>query len=1608
MNAQFSQRLAVAGVDRFGLGAGVSLGLSFVDVERGSVVLPSGEHLMDASAESGFKGYKLKDVRFSVRQGAGPVEHAYVLESLKDGSRQFFDTGGDLVATQDRNGHVARLVWKIVNGKHRLESIAGGWGSKLTVKYVGSTVTFISPKRWGQAKAPETAVTLKQGRITSVKDPEDKVTRVEWKPEGRGQVFVPGEVVSPTGAKTLFSYSEAEPRSGSVVSVSEFEVRGADDRQLIAPVKVSLDPDGANGGRNFTGCPQYCEDGTDRLENSGDGSFSYRVRFTQDNGQEVERSYNTLHLQKSEVARVKQGSQTKEVSRTEYSYPGEKPDGAPPKAKDAPGNYQIPSTVKIVTSDPGDASRRKEVSVSSQADDLGRAVKQVRGGVETTTEYGPYSIPVRTETKDTATGTRQVVENTLTGDGKAVARTVTKAAKDGAGPLETVSTSAFEYHGGELAGEIAKTTVTGDPGAKGGDPGAAVSSVESSVEKDAEGVGRRTDTATGPDGVKNVSVSDLASGVVLSQRTGDLAETTSTYDVMDRPTVTTAGDGTVTETSYETLAGGDGQPGGSSVTSRRGSDGFAARSSSDELGRETKTEGNYRPSANGGRGGMLPVGQWRQVSAAEYNTHGQQTKALDAAGRATTTEYDAWGQPAKTTGPDGTQALVTRDDVAGTTTNRTVPADSDEPTVTSTQTVDDQGNPVKTETAYGDGTPGTTTQTAFDAFGKATRVQEDTSSFTVDHDYTAGGLPETDTLTPKRNTTISETATDPGTPATAQYTADAFGNKTQKTLSKGDRTADGWKTTFDSSGRSTQVTAPGDGGTSTTSYGRVNGLVESVTLPDGSVAHQRVDAAGREVEAWTSPKDDPGTRREHVRASYDPVTGQKNAVWSAGDEAGSKITFTYHPDSTVKERVDPGGKRTSYTYNDEGKPATVTDHTGAVTAYTYDAKTGRMVQAVQSRDGKELARVSYAHNAAGQVEKIDRGNGAVSTYTFNDAGLPTGEKHTGRGGTLITEHAYTYTPQRQLATDLATVREKDGSEKRTATAHTYDTEKRLTRTHVTEGNTPGQGTLVSQSDYAYDLVSNLSEAKVTTRAVDGTEKTSTTGYKHDSASRTTHITTDGEKKAQTYDSAGRLTQAADGTTHTYDTSGQLTRTRTPDGTTVTHTYNPAGERTGQTTRTPDGTENTLTYRPGTETGQDGTTASYLTGLSRESRTLTPADGQNPQTGYYLTNRRGDKTHTLDANSEPTSHTTYTDYGIPTGAQQPAARTGAITENPYGYAGEYTTPTGHQPLGVRWYDAESGAFTAPDTHTAGMFNPYTYATGDPVNYTDPTGQSPEGSGNWFTDNVLGWKGLPYLDAGIATAALIGAIAFTAGTGGAGLIPLGLAALGFVATIPSAADEIHQQFNDGEGFMSDEQRFGFNIAGIVGAGLDVGVGAYTAYKGYKTYKAYKAALATETLDIDNPYVLLKRKSLRINISSAEVDHVKKVEASYPLPAESISWDSMALEDGTVSGGLDLVLKNGARNVVYDAKNPLHTGVHASLKKLVELDDRAHTYRQSSYFNADSPGGFKEAKLTWEKIGRSYVRNLNGSDAAYQLTNYTDSSGRVMFTDYWFSPPSLRAGR
>ncbi|MFI6210070.1 RHS repeat-associated core domain-containing protein, partial [Streptomyces sp. NPDC051041] len=101
-----------------------------------------------------------------------------------------------------------------------------------------------------------------------------------------------------------------------------------------------------------------------------------------------------------------------------------------------------------------------------------------------------------------------------------------------------------------------------------------------------------------------------------------------------------------------------------------------------------------------------------------------------------------------------------------------------------------------------------------------------------------------------------------------------------------------------------------------------------------------------------------------------------------------------------------------------------------------------------------------------------------------------------------------------------------------------------------------------------------------------------------------------------------------------------------------------------------------------------------------------------------------------------------------------------------YSGTYLDPTGLYKMGHRYYDPQLGRFTQPDP-SGQEANPYLYASGDPINDSDP-------SGLW-----TGWDTVATVMTGVA---LITAIP----TGGASLtvaggIGLALAQTSFVGAV-----------------------------------------------------------------------------------------------------------------------------------------------------------------------------------------------------------------------------------
>ncbi|MFJ7627809.1 RHS repeat-associated core domain-containing protein [Streptomyces sp. NPDC097595] len=99
--------------------------------------------------------------------------------------------------------------------------------------------------------------------------------------------------------------------------------------------------------------------------------------------------------------------------------------------------------------------------------------------------------------------------------------------------------------------------------------------------------------------------------------------------------------------------------------------------------------------------------------------------------------------------------------------------------------------------------------------------------------------------------------------------------------------------------------------------------------------------------------------------------------------------------------------------------------------------------------------------------------------------------------------------------------------------------------------------------------------------------------------------------------------------------------------------------------------------------------------------------------YYLTDATGNILGAVDQAGTRTHTYAYT----PTGTTRTTPT--ETVPQPYRFAGAYNDSTGLCKMGARYYDPTLGRFTQPDP-SGQETNPYLYATGDPINHTDPSG------------------------------------------------------------------------------------------------------------------------------------------------------------------------------------------------------------------------------------------------------------------------------------------------
>jgi len=398
----------------------------------------------------------------------------------------------------------------------------------------------------------------------------------------------------------------------------------------------------------------------------------------------------------------------------------------------------------------------------------------------------------------------------------------------------------------------------------------------------------------------------------------------------------------------------------------------------------------------------------------------------------------------------------------------------------------------------------------------------------------------------------------------------------------------------------------------------------------------------------------------------------------------NRLTRLDYPDGNfISYEYDLNGNRTllttanqvvAYTYDALNRSSTVTDSNG-ITTYTYDNVGNRATQA----------------NA----------NGTKATYSYDNLNRLLDLTHRDASNNVIASYAYTLGANgNRTRIEEATGRVVD---------YTYDDLYRLITETITD---PVNGN--HQSEFAYDAVGNrLQQLK------DGI----TTTYIYNSNDQIQSETENGVVTTYTYDNNGNtLTKTIGGTldtSYSYNKDNRMVQAITSTST-IINTYDAGGIRQAQTV--------------------DGITTNYLVDQNRAyAQVIEEQDSaNNPQITYVY----GD-----DLISQTQSGATHTfGYDGLGSTRILTGSTGAV-QNSYGYQAfgevdyqlgtvannylftgeQYDENVDSYYLRSRYYNTKIGRFNRMDDFE-GIFdqplslNKYLYVHSNPVNLTDPSGQS----------------------------------------------------------------------------------------------------------------------------------------------------------------------------------------------------------------------------------------------------------------------------------------------
>jgi RHS repeat-associated protein len=742
------------------------------------------------------------------------------------------------------------------------------------------------------------------------------------------------------------------------------------------------------------------------------------------------------------------------------------------------------------------------------------------------------------------------------------------------------------------------------------------------------------------------------------------------------------------------------------------------------------------------------AGNYTTTSA--YNLDGKQTSVTDGNGsgytdtpRTTTYGYDGDGNRATVEDARGytTTTIFNADDLATMVTN----PDSD-----STLTCyDGDGNAVQTVPPVGVAAGSLTAASCPTSYpaGYSDRLAPDAtvSTFDIDGDLTSQTTPAPAGQTGYETTSYTYDADGDLTETTAPPTSSANG-------APGDVTYD----TYNTLGQlASQTSGYGTSAASTISYCYdPAGAVTSVVSGDGNASGTAACSTSSPWTVTASPQ-----QSYQTTYSYDSVGDLVSTVTPANTASSAPTTTaTYDPAGNKLTQTDPNGVTTTWTYTPLNLKSTQTYSGSSApgTTWIYDADGNK----TSMTDGTGTS--SYVYNSFGELTTDTNGAGQDVTYGYDADG-----DNTSLGYPLPAAATWATSDSISYGYDNAD----------RLTSVTDFTGGKITMANTADGPTSSEilgssGDTISAADSATDGPSEISltnssgtlqsfsyadapAGNILTETDTPASSNSPAGYSYDARQQVTSDTPgSGTTDDYAYDASGNLTTLPTGATGTYNDADELTSSAL-SGATTDYSYDTDGELLSATqggttsaSATWNGAQQLTAYADNTA---DMTTASYDGNGLRASTTITPSGGSattenyvwdndsllmdsanayiygsdertpieqvSLATGtvtYLVTDALGSVRGTVNSAGALTGTTAYDAWGNPETAG------GLTATSPFGYAGGYTDPDGLIYLINRYYQPATGQFISVDPDVAETNLPYAYATGDPVDDTDPLG------------------------------------------------------------------------------------------------------------------------------------------------------------------------------------------------------------------------------------------------------------------------------------------------